>query len=641
AISLLTDMVNRPSYNDFTLLENILYSSKRLVETLTMISITAGIRRKRSQLIRWAAVRHHPPVVPDTVDCASSSTFAGWCSSSESTLQPGAELDQEVLQEILPKPSGALHQDMLGSPSPATPAGGPCRIGDASRTTATGKSLREKLKVETERRDYRLEWGDIAFPRNRIFRNKWPKSENGKVYVPYKVSLAFFDGDVKKIEEAALEFKEKTCVRFIPRSNETDYIYIHAWEGTAGSKDEHSPTMLPRDTSTMHRFGGGHTLSDGDVEKIEKMFDSEPAPRQRRGAFLNHQNVSAGAGPMLRDVGVSDYSLVDVVGVWNQHLFCASECKNTKCLAASQVCQTRTEQESIDSVCEGDGFDRSDLDCLLLHRKSMAELTDCKAQVYLKVKRECFNKVWSNIVRTQGECGGAAGVSSRPLAWAGAGPVRSVCRLPPELCGVSVRRGAPPDVEVEMGSQRAEALLKRPHVSDDLVECALSSCFNNTECFHNYHHELAQNPASHRVFNLTLCAFVSTDYPLECDHRNCTLDIAACKHLGTVSMPGTSTQAHAAWSTHKHEYTHTRPGAEAGSEPGGLQQHQIDNITEKHGFSSNLTKHCTSRSNLTELHTSRSNLTEHCTFRSKLTERSTFRSNLTEHHTSRRRLELG
>ncbi|XP_078733743.1 low choriolytic enzyme-like [Lampetra fluviatilis] len=97
-----------------------------------------------------------------------------------------------------------------------------------------------------------------------------------------------------------------------------DYSSITHYGMTAGSKDEHSPTMLPRDTSTMHRFGGGHTLSDGDVEKIEKMFDSEPAPRQRRGAFLNHQNVSAGAGPMLRDVGVSDYSLVDVVGVWNQ-----------------------------------------------------------------------------------------------------------------------------------------------------------------------------------------------------------------------------------------------------------------------------------------------------------------------------------
>ncbi|CAM9098427.1 unnamed protein product [Lampetra planeri] len=120
------------------------------------------------------------------------------------------------------------------------------------------------------------------------------------------------------------------------------------------------------------------------------------------------------------------------------------------------------------------------------------------------------------------------------------------------------------------------------------IECALSSCFNNTECFHNYHHELAQNPASHRVFNLTLCAFVSTDYPLECDHRNCTLDIAACKHLDMASMPGCTARDIRCF-----------PCTSS------------DNITEKHGF------------------------------RSNLTEPITFRSNLTEHRTSRRRQELG
>ncbi|CAM9782326.1 unnamed protein product [Lampetra fluviatilis] len=154
------------------------------------------------------------------------------------------------------------------------------------------------------------------------------------------------------------------------------------------------------------------------------------------------------------------------------------------------------------------------------------------------------------------------------------------------------------------------------------LECALSSCFNNTECFHNYNHELAQNPASHRVFNLTLCAFVSTDYPLECDHRNCTLDIAACKHLDTASMP---VESAGRVSLH---------GAERGPRVGRGSRRAlplIDNITEKHGFRSNFTDHRTFRSNLTELHTSRSNLTEHCTYR----------SNLTEHHTSRRRLELG
>ncbi|CAM9875636.1 unnamed protein product [Lampetra planeri] len=66
-------------------------------------------------------------------------------------------------------------------------------------------------------------------------------------------------------------------------------------------------------------------------------------------------------------------------------------------------------------------------------------------------------------------------------------------------------------------------------------------------------------------------------------------------------------------------------GAHAGPLPlsngSGRYGGALVDITEKHGF----------RSNLSELHTSRSNLTDHCTFRSDLTER----------RTSWRRLELG
>ncbi|XP_078738335.1 uncharacterized protein LOC144951851 isoform X2 [Lampetra fluviatilis] len=316
AISLLTDMVNRPSYKDYTLLENILYPATGLVETLTMVSITAGIRRK--------------------TEGASSS------------------LDKKVLEELIPK-------------------------------------LREKLKVEVEKRDYKLEWGDIAVHPTRRSVQKWPKARDGRIYVPYKVSVAFYDGDVKKIEEAALEFEKKTCVRFIPRSSQTDYIYIHAWDGnwsflgrqggdqalslepgkvtkgvvlhefmhalgfhhehcrsdrddhvfvlshnvkpewvdaivkttphehnlrtpydyssvthygmTAGSKDEHSPTLVPKDTSTMRRFGGGHTLSEGDVEKIEKMFGCEPAPRGPTDTAP--ARTLAGASAAYREADVS------------------------------------------------------------------------------------------------------------------------------------------------------------------------------------------------------------------------------------------------------------------------------------------------------------------------------------------------
>ncbi|XP_075912262.1 uncharacterized protein LOC116940453 isoform X2 [Petromyzon marinus] len=333
AISLLTDMVNRPSYKDYTALENILYPATGLVETLTMVSITAGIRRK--------------------------------------TLQPGAELDEEALQELLPE-------------------------------------LRAKLKVETEKRDYTLEWGDIAVHPTRRSVQKWPKAGDGLIYVPYKVSVAFYDGDVKKIEEAALEFEKKTCVRFIPRSNEADYIYIHAWEGNwsflghqggdqalslvpgkvtkgtvlhelmhalgfhhehcrsdrddhvwvlsdnikedwkdaiekktshghnlttpydyssithysmiAGSKDEQSPTMIPKNMRRMRRFGGCHTLSDGDVMKIEKMFDCEPATSGPSDAAEAWPSSDTGASRMHKDAGTTlDRSTIEsLVGVWDK-----------------------------------------------------------------------------------------------------------------------------------------------------------------------------------------------------------------------------------------------------------------------------------------------------------------------------------
>ncbi|XP_078475776.1 uncharacterized protein LOC144736955 isoform X1 [Lampetra planeri] len=317
AISLLTDMVNRPSHKNFTALENIVYPAVELVKILTLISITAGIRRKM--------------------------------------LKPGAELEEEALQEILPE-------------------------------------LREKLKVEAEKRDYTLEWGDIAVHPMRRSVQKWPKARDGRIYVPYKVSLAFYDSDVKKIEEAALEFEKKTCVRFILRSGETDYIYIHAWDGNwsflgrqggdqalslepgkvtkgvvlhefmhalgfhhehcrsdrddhvwvlsdnidpewkdaierktsqvhttpydyssithystmAGSRDGQSPTMLPKDKSSTRRFGGGHSLSDGDVEKIKEMFERAPAtatPSRAASQPGSFTGAGAGAGTTHRDAG--------------------------------------------------------------------------------------------------------------------------------------------------------------------------------------------------------------------------------------------------------------------------------------------------------------------------------------------------
>ncbi|XP_078475442.1 uncharacterized protein LOC144736703 isoform X1 [Lampetra planeri] len=53
----------------------------------------------------------------------------------------------------------------------------------------------------------------------------------------------------------------------------------------------------------MRRFGGGHTLSEGDVEKIEKMFGCEPAPRGPSDAAP--ARTRAGASAAYREADVS------------------------------------------------------------------------------------------------------------------------------------------------------------------------------------------------------------------------------------------------------------------------------------------------------------------------------------------------
>ncbi|KAF5880287.1 high choriolytic enzyme 1-like, partial [Clarias magur] len=55
---------------------------------------------------------------------------------------------------------------------------------------------------------------------------KWHKSGNGKVYVPYVISRQFSSSEKNVIEDGLKSFGKLTCVRFIPREDEKDYIFI-------------------------------------------------------------------------------------------------------------------------------------------------------------------------------------------------------------------------------------------------------------------------------------------------------------------------------------------------------------------------------------------------------------------------------
>ncbi|XP_038556737.1 high choriolytic enzyme 1-like [Micropterus salmoides] len=75
---------------------------------------------------------------------------------------------------------------------------------------------------------------------------RWKKATNGLVMVPYTVSSDFTSSEKQLINSSLNGFQAKTCIRFVPRQNEADYISI---ENQAGC------------FSSVGRVGGAQVLS--------------------------------------------------------------------------------------------------------------------------------------------------------------------------------------------------------------------------------------------------------------------------------------------------------------------------------------------------------------------------------------------
>ncbi|XP_073424457.1 astacin-like metalloendopeptidase [Dendrobates tinctorius] len=80
-----------------------------------------------------------------------------------------------------------------------------------------------------------LKEGDIAVDLRRNARKcntcKWPKNANGIVPVPYTISSQYSASEVTLINEALKEFETMTCVQFVNRVSETDYLSIESGVG--------------------------------------------------------------------------------------------------------------------------------------------------------------------------------------------------------------------------------------------------------------------------------------------------------------------------------------------------------------------------------------------------------------------------
>ncbi|XP_042604699.1 hatching enzyme 1.2-like [Cyprinus carpio] len=83
--------------------------------------------------------------------------------------------------------------------------------------------------------------GDLVFPKTKnalyCFNNNcfWKKNSSNIVEVPYIVSSEFSSTDISVIKNAMSTFHKKTCIRFVPRLNQTDYISIENKDGCYSS----------------------------------------------------------------------------------------------------------------------------------------------------------------------------------------------------------------------------------------------------------------------------------------------------------------------------------------------------------------------------------------------------------------------
>lgn len=94
--------------------------------------------------------------------------------------------------------------------------------------------------------------GDIVAPKNRNAIKcwyescLWSKSSNGLVVIPYTISSQYENWEREAIETAMQSFHTRTCIRFVPRHDEYDYLMVENRDGCF---------------SSLGRVGYGQTLS--------------------------------------------------------------------------------------------------------------------------------------------------------------------------------------------------------------------------------------------------------------------------------------------------------------------------------------------------------------------------------------------
>ncbi|XP_018427273.1 PREDICTED: astacin-like metalloendopeptidase [Nanorana parkeri] len=143
-----------------------------------------------------------------------------------------------ALDDALQHPLPGLLQVQFQAPEPTTrPPSEDVRNAIEKMKIGSGRPLRQgDIKTKEGR-------SAMGCPNGNCF---WPKSADGLVNIPYTLDSQFSTGETAIIARAMLEFATLTCIRFVPRTSETDFLNIISDFGC---------------WSFMGRSGGGQEVS--------------------------------------------------------------------------------------------------------------------------------------------------------------------------------------------------------------------------------------------------------------------------------------------------------------------------------------------------------------------------------------------
>ncbi|KAG7315296.1 hypothetical protein KOW79_021384 [Hemibagrus wyckioides] len=88
-------------------------------------------------------------------------------------------------------------------------------------------------------------------------RCKWPSGEDGKINVPFLISRQYAFSERRVIERALDSFKNSTCVQFVPRTNQEDFIHILSDQGcysSVGRRGGRQVLSIQRDGCVFHHI---------------------------------------------------------------------------------------------------------------------------------------------------------------------------------------------------------------------------------------------------------------------------------------------------------------------------------------------------------------------------------------------------